>query len=47
MLVLSTGRNEIATATVKLSAPSGITFTYEEAEVEDGKNLRPFSQTTA
>ena len=33
MVVLSTGRNEIATAAVKLGAPSGITFTYSDTEV--------------
>ncbi|KAI0709428.1 trafficking protein particle complex subunit 10 [Earliella scabrosa] len=33
MVVLYTGRNDIATASVKLAAPSGIMFTYTEAEV--------------
>ncbi|PIL24147.1 hypothetical protein GSI_13900 [Ganoderma sinense ZZ0214-1] len=32
-VVLSTGRNEIATAAVKLGAPSGISFRCEEAEL--------------
>ncbi len=33
MVVLSAGRNEIATAAVKLGAPSGIAFSYDETEV--------------
>ncbi len=38
MVILSTGRNDIATAQVKLSAPSGIQFRYEEAELSgDGE----------
>lgn len=38
MVILSTGRNDIATAQVKLSAPSGIQFKYEEAELSgDGE----------
>ncbi|KAI0724064.1 trafficking protein particle complex subunit 10 [Cerioporus squamosus] len=39
---LSTGRNDIATATVKLGAPSGIAFDYPETEVvgEDPPPIR-------
>ena len=39
MVVLYTGRNDIATASVKLAAPSGITFTYTEAEVVGNGNM--------
>ncbi|EIW60047.1 uncharacterized protein TRAVEDRAFT_164477 [Trametes versicolor FP-101664 SS1] len=40
MVILSTGRNDIATAQVKLSAPSGIQFKYEEAELS-GDDVPP------
>ncbi|TFK86916.1 hypothetical protein K466DRAFT_586827 [Polyporus arcularius HHB13444] len=42
MVVLSAGRNEIATAAVKLGAPSGIAFSYDETEVvgEDAPPIR-------
>ncbi|KAI8998488.1 trafficking protein particle complex subunit 10 [Trametes punicea] len=33
MLILSTGRNDVATARVQLNAPSGIQFKYQEADV--------------
>ncbi|KAI1794522.1 trafficking protein particle complex subunit 10 [Ganoderma leucocontextum] len=32
-VLLSTGRNEIATAVVKLGAPSGVSFRYQETEL--------------
>ncbi|KAI0665103.1 trafficking protein particle complex subunit 10 [Cubamyces menziesii] len=42
MVILSTGRNDIATAQVKLTPPSGIQFKYEDAEVsgEDAPPIR-------
>lgn len=46
MVILSTGRNDIATAQVKLSAPSGIQFKYEEAELSgDGERTTTTAQT--
>ncbi|KAI0636805.1 trafficking protein particle complex subunit 10 [Trametes polyzona] len=33
MVILSTGRNEVATAQVKLHAPSGIQFKYQQVEL--------------
>ncbi|KAH9945954.1 trafficking protein particle complex subunit 10 [Epithele typhae] len=33
VVVLSTGRNEVASAVVKLGAPSGVTFKYAETEM--------------
>ncbi|OBZ75937.1 Trafficking protein particle complex subunit 10 [Grifola frondosa] len=41
MAVLSTGRNDIATATLKLSAPSGIQYKYPEATL-NGDEHPPF-----
>ena len=47
-VVLSTGRNDIATATVKLGAPSGVSFRYEETELmDDGMRHNFFSDNYA
>lgn len=35
LLVLSTGRNDISMATIKLSAPGGVNFDYTNAQVKD------------
>lgn len=35
LLVLSTGRNDISMATVKLSGPGGINFDYAHAQVQN------------
>ncbi|KAI0647217.1 trafficking protein particle complex subunit 10 [Trametes meyenii] len=42
IVILSTGRNEVATAQVKLGAPSGIQFRYQETELngEDPPPIR-------
>ncbi|TBU35808.1 trafficking protein particle complex subunit 10 [Dichomitus squalens] len=45
-VLLSTGRNEVATASVKLSAPSGIKFQYEDTQLigEDTPAIRTDAQ---
>ncbi|KAI0362291.1 hypothetical protein OH77DRAFT_1416520 [Trametes cingulata] len=40
MVILSTGRNDIATAQIKLGAPSGIQFRYQETELS-GEEVPP------
>ena len=40
LVVLSTGRNQISTASIKLSAPSGIHFEYGDAAL-DGNGETP------
>ncbi|KAI0327179.1 hypothetical protein GY45DRAFT_1328000 [Cubamyces sp. BRFM 1775] len=44
MVILSTGRNDVATAQVKLTPPSGIQFKYEDAEV-NGEDAPPIRST--
>ncbi|KAI0748290.1 trafficking protein particle complex subunit 10 [Daedaleopsis nitida] len=39
MVLLSSGRNDISTAIVKLGAPSGITFNYPEARVTNDDSV--------
>ncbi len=46
--MLSTGRNDIATAVVKLGAPSGVSFRYEETELMgDGMYHNLFTDSRA
>lgn len=41
LMVLSTGRNDISMATIKLSAPGGVNFDYANAQVQNPGQQRP------